>query len=322
MLSSDSRTFSFSNERRRVASPLPTLFQQHPRDDAVYPQLLSTQFTDQPVIHRPQPKRSLINRDMSSSGLSTESPHIYSQQYTPHQSSNSFNRNTVRCCIDPCLKFTIWSLTQVLLLFCCHQIYPSASSMTFGQYESSWQGIKPISRSPPSSSGLRNTIRSSGKLMPSSPPKLSMHRQESAPSKSLGQSPPKSVYLLTREKSAPPRETSVGSAKASLTSSRRKKAVNPFRQSDEDEVLAKRSHNRRRWSHVFPVGEVEFKVGGRVVFLFFVHLGSSNKISFVFHLLATCRTDLEQSHVTCNSSFVGRLLPVSTRAEGRKQFSI
>jgi DEP domain-containing protein 5 len=38
-----------------------------------------------------------------------------------------------------------------------------------------------------------------------------------------------------------------------------KAAFNPFRQSDEDEVLAQRSHNRRRWSHVFPVGEVEFK---------------------------------------------------------------
>jgi hypothetical protein len=46
--------------------------------------------------------------------------------------------------------------------------------------------------------------------------------------------------------------------KGSLAS-RRKKAFNPFRQSDEDEVLAKRSHNRRRWSHVFPAGEVEFK---------------------------------------------------------------
>ncbi|CAB9514153.1 GATOR complex protein DEPDC5 [Seminavis robusta] len=39
----------------------------------------------------------------------------------------------------------------------------------------------------------------------------------------------------------------------------RKKAFNPFRQADEDKVLAKRSHNRRRWSHVFPQGEVEFK---------------------------------------------------------------
>jgi len=38
-----------------------------------------------------------------------------------------------------------------------------------------------------------------------------------------------------------------------------KKAFNPFRQADEDRVLAKRSHNRRRWSHVFPKGEIEFK---------------------------------------------------------------
>lgn len=38
-----------------------------------------------------------------------------------------------------------------------------------------------------------------------------------------------------------------------------KKAFNPFRQADEDKVLAKRSHNRRRWSHVFPKGEIEFK---------------------------------------------------------------
>lgn len=35
--------------------------------------------------------------------------------------------------------------------------------------------------------------------------------------------------------------------------------LNPFRQEDEDEVLAKRTHNRRRWSHVFPLGESEFK---------------------------------------------------------------
>ena len=40
---------------------------------------------------------------------------------------------------------------------------------------------------------------------------------------------------------------------------RRKSAFNPFRQRDEEEELAKKSHNRRRWSHVFPLGEVEFK---------------------------------------------------------------
>ena len=47
--------------------------------------------------------------------------------------------------------------------------------------------------------------------------------------------------------------------RTSNSRSRRKKAFNPFRQEDEDEVLAQKSHNRRRWSHVFPRGEVEFK---------------------------------------------------------------
>jgi len=35
--------------------------------------------------------------------------------------------------------------------------------------------------------------------------------------------------------------------------------LNPFRQEDEEEVLAKRTHNSRRWSHVFPKGEIEYK---------------------------------------------------------------
>jgi hypothetical protein len=39
----------------------------------------------------------------------------------------------------------------------------------------------------------------------------------------------------------------------------RKSVVNPFRQQDEDDELEKKSHNRRRWSHVFPLGELEFK---------------------------------------------------------------
>jgi hypothetical protein len=53
-----------------------------------------------------------------------------------------------------------------------------------------------------------------------------------------------------RGRSPPPRTS---------LSSRRKKAINPFRQQDEIEVLAQKSHNRRRWSHVFPLGEIEFK---------------------------------------------------------------
>jgi len=35
--------------------------------------------------------------------------------------------------------------------------------------------------------------------------------------------------------------------------------LNPFRLQEEEEMLAKRTHNRRRWSHVFPPGEIEFK---------------------------------------------------------------
>jgi hypothetical protein len=47
--------------------------------------------------------------------------------------------------------------------------------------------------------------------------------------------------------------------RASSRASRRRKAFNPFRQQDEDEVLAKKTHNRLRWTHVFPLGEIEFK---------------------------------------------------------------
>jgi hypothetical protein len=93
---------------------------------------------------------------------------------------------------------------------------------------------------------------------------MGISRVVSTPSRSLAHSPPK-AGAMHRETSAPTRSSSRGdsphtavSGRASLAS-RRKKVCNPFRQSDEDEVLAKKSHNRRRWSHVFPAGEVEFK---------------------------------------------------------------
>jgi hypothetical protein len=35
--------------------------------------------------------------------------------------------------------------------------------------------------------------------------------------------------------------------------------MNPFRKKDEIELLRRRTHNRRRWSHVFPQGIAEFK---------------------------------------------------------------
>ena len=64
----------------------------------------------------------------------------------------------------------------------------------------------------------------------------------------------------TEKRGANPGPTREPSSKAkSSANSRRKKAFNPFRQQDEDEVLAKVSHNRRRWSHVFAMGETEFK---------------------------------------------------------------
>ena len=40
---------------------------------------------------------------------------------------------------------------------------------------------------------------------------------------------------------------------------RRTYSMNPFRQQDEVELVSKRTHNRRRWSHVFAQGEEEFK---------------------------------------------------------------
>ncbi len=46
---------------------------------------------------------------------------------------------------------------------------------------------------------------------------------------------------------------------ASTYSRRKQWVLNPFRQEDEDEVLSKRNYNSRRWSHVFPQGEIEFK---------------------------------------------------------------
>ncbi len=52
-------------------------------------------------------------------------------------------------------------------------------------------------------------------------------------------------------KSMPPQQSNPPSQK--------QVAINPFRQEDEDDVLAQKTHNSRRWSHVFPQGEIEFK---------------------------------------------------------------
>eukprot|EP00977_Amphora_coffeiformis_P002947 scaffold568_cov160-Amphora_coffeaeformis.AAC.4 len=73
--------------------------------------------------------------------------------------------------------------------------------------------------------------------------------------------------LQSLTSSSPPRPPGVNlgnipsnpSRRSSAKTSKKKKAFNPFRQQDEDAVLAEKSHNRRRWSHVFPATEVEFK---------------------------------------------------------------
>jgi len=55
------------------------------------------------------------------------------------------------------------------------------------------------------------------------------------------------------------RKPSKGAPPPSHHTRRKQWVLNPFRQEDEDDVLARRTHNSRRWSHVFPQGEIEFK---------------------------------------------------------------
>ena len=71
----------------------------------------------------------------------------------------------------------------------------------------------------------------------------------------ISSSPPKPALSSGVNLSALP----ASSKRSYSRTSKKKKAFNPFRQQDEDAVLAEKSHNRRRWSHVFPVTEIEFK---------------------------------------------------------------
>ena len=91
----------------------------------------------------------------------------------------------------------------------------------------------------------------------------SLYRQSTSPPgrKKLQVQAPKIVNVNVRKKSQRSQKLKSGlSPSPSHHYSRRKQWVlNPFRQEDEDEVLSKRNHNSRRWSHVFPQGEREFK---------------------------------------------------------------
>ena len=124
--------------------------------------------------------------------------------------------------------------------------------------------------------------------------------------KALSSSPP--IQATTTRKA---NREAVVSRRRMGAASRRKKAFNPFRQQDEDEVLAKKSHNRRRWSHVFPLGEVEFK---RHVSTIVEDLYSpKGTISSSVAPFTTGRTELEKSFITSDSSSFNRLLPSTTR---------
>lgn len=70
----------------------------------------------------------------------------------------------------------------------------------------------------------------------------------------------KIINLNESKKAQRSQKLKIGISQTPHQYSRRKQWVlNPFRQKDEDEVLSKRNHNSRRWSHVFPQGEIEFK---------------------------------------------------------------
>lgn len=67
------------------------------------------------------------------------------------------------------------------------------------------------------------------------------------------------LHARDRKSSLPQTDPSKQHQSSKRDANRMASAFNPFRQRDEEEELAKKSHNRRRWSHVFPLGEVEFK---------------------------------------------------------------
>lgn len=103
----------------------------------------------------------------------------------------------------------------------------------------------------------RISIRPKSHLLSKTPPiNAGMLQSATHGSKvGLSSSPTRSV---SRDRSGQRRSRSASSRRHGVVP-QRQVSYNPFRQSDEDEVLASRSHNRRRWSHVFAEGEVEFK---------------------------------------------------------------
>ena len=87
--------------------------------------------------------------------------------------------------------------------------------------------------------------------------------------KTYGRSPDKEVTVLgqkynrskygKKDQHPPERSTFQSSREKSKLFQSKTWVFNPFRQEDEEKVLAKRTLNSRRWSHVFPKGETEYK---------------------------------------------------------------
>ncbi len=269
-LTAANKTTSFNSERRRAASPLMS-FRPQQQERPGTPKLFSSLITatnDPPnilrpgqqrtlAIHRPLPNKAIVGRERSSSlgGQSAKFSHI---------SGSSVNRFMIEpsrqtglpASRSPPSNVGFLSNTPRGAIKLYSQSPPKVASTQERIFSS-----KTLAQSPPLSGN------SSDNVLSVSPPKSSnlLRERSGSPnsrkvSKDRASSPGMGTRLRDRSVSTKPggRDSPLNSVKTPIAS-RRKKAFNPFRQSDEDEVLAKRSHNRRRWSHVYPEGEVEFK---------------------------------------------------------------
>lgn len=230
------QSFSTTNQYTRAASPLfPSMSQFQDRGSmAMSPNMLIA-----PVI-QPQPQEAAdslrpdkatpvtVNRMMALDGKQ----HLR-EGHGSFGTSNFYDYGSATHQVSIFERFLV-------LFFSLADKNPRHQNFTsISNFEGNRQKLKPISRSPPTNTGM---IRASAKLA-SSPTSASLMRERSTGSGTL--------RMGSRDRQIPTPKNAIAS--------RRKKLCNPFRQSDEDEVLAKRSHNRRRWSHVFPAGEAEFK---------------------------------------------------------------
>lgn len=106
---------------------------------------------------------------------------------------------------------------------------------------------------PPGASGLRRSLKSNPNLLRRSMQSGTRHQS------SISTHPSQNSLMSQHSEQA---ISLVGTPGLSTADAllRRRKIINPFRREDEAQILQQQTHNRRRWSHVFPPGEVEFKL--------------------------------------------------------------